>query len=94
MYLKSVDFKFERDIYIFVGVLVIIVGMGFIYIIVLEVRLFMMFCVCLKWLLYIGLIFFLSFYYIIKGLVFNKVVLKKILIISIVLNNICSLVLK
>lgn len=39
MYLKSVDFKFERDIYIFVGVLVIIVGMGFIYIIVLEVRL-------------------------------------------------------
>lgn len=38
MYPKPADFKFERDTYIFVGVLAIIAGMGFIYTIVLEVR--------------------------------------------------------
>lgn len=48
MYPKPADFKFERDTYIFVGVLAIIAGMGFIYTIVLEVRSSMMFCACLK----------------------------------------------
>nr|XP_034336554.1 probable cation-transporting ATPase 13A3 isoform X2 [Crassostrea gigas] len=38
MYPKPADFKFERDTYIFVGVLAIIAGMGFIYTIVLEVH--------------------------------------------------------
>lgn len=38
MYPKPADFKFERDTYIFVGVLAVIAGMGFIYTIVLEVR--------------------------------------------------------
>ncbi|XP_056009039.1 polyamine-transporting ATPase 13A3-like isoform X2 [Ostrea edulis] len=38
MYPKPADFKFERDTYIFVGVLAIIAGFGFIYSIVLEVR--------------------------------------------------------
>lgn len=94
MYPKPADFKFERDTYIFVGVLAIIAGMGFIYTIVLEVRSSMMFCACLKWLLHTGSTFPLLPYHIIKGLVSNKVVSKEISIISIVLNNTCSLVLK
>lgn len=40
MYPKPADFKFERDTYIFVGVLAIIAGLGFIYTIILEVFLF------------------------------------------------------
>lgn len=87
MYPKPADFKFERDTYIFVGVLAIIAGMGFIYTIVLEVRSSMMFCACLKWLLHTGSTFPLLPYHIIKGLVPNKVVSKEISIISIVLNN-------
>ncbi|XP_022343828.2 polyamine-transporting ATPase 13A3-like isoform X2 [Crassostrea virginica] len=38
MYPKPADFKFERDTYIFVGVLAIIAGLGFIYTIILEVH--------------------------------------------------------
>lgn len=37
MYFKFVDFKFNRDIYIFVVILVVIVGVGFIYIVVIMV---------------------------------------------------------
>ena len=42
MYPKPADFKFERDTYIFVGVLAIIAGLGFIYTIILEVFLFVL----------------------------------------------------
>ncbi|XP_062591855.1 polyamine-transporting ATPase 13A3-like [Saccostrea cucullata] len=38
MYPKPADFKFERDTYIFVGVLAIIAAIGFIYTIILEVN--------------------------------------------------------
>jgi cation-transporting ATPase 13A3/4/5 len=37
LYPKPVDFKFEKDTYIFVGVLAIIACLGFIYTIILEV---------------------------------------------------------
>lgn len=94
MYPKPADFKFERDTYIFVGVLAIIAGMGFIYTIVLEVRSSMMFCACLKWLLHTWSTFLLLPYHIIKRLVSNKVVSKEISIIGTVLNNTCSSVLK
>lgn len=38
LYPKPVDFKFEKDTYIFVGVLAIIACLGFIYTIILEIR--------------------------------------------------------
>ncbi|XP_021372586.1 probable cation-transporting ATPase 13A3 isoform X2 [Mizuhopecten yessoensis] len=38
LYPKPVDFKFERDTYIFVGVLAMIAGLGFIYTIILEIQ--------------------------------------------------------
>ncbi|KAK3104814.1 hypothetical protein FSP39_010866 [Pinctada imbricata] len=38
LYPKPVDFKFERDTYIFVGILALIAGLGFIYTIVLEIH--------------------------------------------------------
>lgn len=37
MYPKPVDFKFNRDTYIFVGILAAIAGVGFIYTVVLMV---------------------------------------------------------